>query len=575
MQAQPMMDEWYSDSLTTWSDVLDTQGDLFADKTLFVFEDQEISYGDFRDAVDAFAKGLINIGVKKNEVVGIWMTNSLNWVICQFAVYKAGAVLLPLYSYYRQSELEYALNQANVSVLIMADKFLGKVNALKIAADTVAEMKTFNKWRFASKKFPNLYSIVLLGDDCGLPSCIPFAEVPARGVKSVSDYSLLKRQKSVTPFDVMNIMYTSGTTGFPKGGMSMHVTNLVTTGLWSALAELTPEDVILCHVPLFTNFGGLYGAPLGMRNGCKVIITEQFDAAESLRIIEEHGVTYIPGTPSIFRMLLDHEDITKRDLSSVTGGHVAGAHLTETTMSDILNVLGAKKILQAWGLSECGGLSTVSTQQQPLEKRLKSVGKPLPSSLVRIIDSESGQEATQGVQGEIQLGDRHPGSCVGKGYFNMLEKTAETITPDGWFRTGDVGYFDEEGYLYVTGRVDDMFTVGGFNIYPAEIENKLEQLSGISEAYIVPAPDRRLGNVPVAWVQLEDGAELPQGDIIVYCRQLMSPQKVPRRVIYYSHGELPLTPTGKLKKKELADITARRIKADQSVGEHLEKETQP
>jgi acyl-CoA synthetase (AMP-forming)/AMP-acid ligase II len=157
----------------------------------------------------------------------------------------------------------------------------------------------------------------------------------------------------------------------------------------------------------------------------------------------------------------------------------------------------------------------------------------------------------------------------------MLEKTAETITPDGWFRTGDVGYFDEEGYLYVTGRVDDMFTVGGFNIYPAEIENKLEQLPGISEAYIVPAPDRRLGNVPVAWVQLEDDADLPQGDIIVYCRQLMSPQKVPRRVIYYSHGELPLTPTGKLKKKELADITARRIKADQSVGEHLEKETQP
>ncbi len=566
-----MQDKWYVDAVTTWSDVLDKQADRYADKTLFVFEDQEISYAAFRDAVDAFAKGLIDLGVKKDDIVGIWMTNSINWVICQFAIYKAGARLLPLYSYYRQSELEYVLDQAGISVLIMADQFLGKVDALNIATDTIAEMKTGDKWDFSSKKFPALHTIILLGDDRGLPSCIPFADVSIRGAKNVSDFDLHKRQKSVSPFDVMNIMYTSGTTGFPKGGMSMHVTNLVTTGLWSALAELGPDDVILCHVPLFTNFGGLYGAPLGIRNGCKVVITEQFDAAASLRIIEEQQITYIPGTPSIFRMLMDHENITKHNLSSVKGGHVAGAPLTEATMSDILDVLGAKNILQAWGLSECGGLSTVSTREHPREKRLKSVGKPLPSTVVQVVDQESGQEAAIGAQGEIRLGDRHPGSCVGKGYFNMPEKTKETITAEGWFLTGDVGYLDNEGFLYITGRVDDMFTVGGFNIYPAEIENKLEQIPGIREAYIVPAPDHRLGSVPVAWVSQEDGADVTIGDIIQYCRRQMSSQKVPRRVLYYTEDELPLTPAGKLKKKELTAITVRRIEADQSVGLDLEK----
>ena len=310
-----------------------------------------------------------------------------------------------------------------------------------------------------------------------------------------------------------------------------------------------------------------------MRNGCKVVITEQFDAAESLRIIEERQVTYIPGTPNIFRMLLDHKDAAKRDLSSVKCGHVAGAPLTEATMGDIIKCLGADNIMQAWGLSECGGLSTVSTREHPRDKRLKSVGRALPSAVIRIVDATTGQQVPQGMQGEIRLGDRHPGSCLGKGYYRMPERTAETITADGWFCTGDVGYLDEEEYLYVTGRVDDMFTVGGFNIYPAEIENKLAQIPGIREAHVVPAPDNRLGNVPVAWVALETDADVARGEIIRYCRDLMSAQKIPRRILYYTHGELPLSPVGKPKKQKLADITAQRIAADQSVGLDPEGET--
>ena len=573
-EPNPMNDQWYVDALTTWPNLLDRQVERHGERTLFVFGDRTMSYGEFGAAVDRFAKGLIDLGVAKGDVVAIWMTNSIDWVVCQFAAYKAGAMLLPLYSYYRQSELDYALRQAGVSTLIMADRFLGKVDALQIASETIPELRSADREGFASEKFPELKRVILVGEGERLPGRYGFDEVGERGAAHVSDYELLKRQTQATPFDVMNIMYTSGTTGFPKGGMSMHVTNLATIGQWSQMAGLTPDDVILCHVPLFTNFGGLYGAPLGIRNGCKVVITEQFDAAQSLRLIEEQKVTYIPGTPSMFRMMLDHEDVARRDLGTVRRGHVAGAPLTDSTMRDILDVLGAEDIMQAWGLSECGGLSTVSTKHHPRDKRLKSVGKPLRSARVRIVDPDTRQELPAGTQGEIWLGDRYPGSCVGKGYFRMPEKTAETITEDGWFRTGDVGFFDDEGFLYITGRVDDMFTVGGFNVYPAEIENKLEKLDGVREAFIVPVADRRLGSVPAAWIALAEGAAVAPEAIVDYCRASMASQKTPRRVFFYRQGELPLTPAGKLKKKDLTARTAQMVEADPGIGLVGQKETQ-
>ncbi len=300
--------QWYIDALTTWSKVLDQQAKQHADETLFIFKDRQITYRDFHRAVNRFSKGLIKLGVNKDDVVGIWMTNSIDWVICQFAIYKAGAVLLPLYSYYRESELDYALNQAGVTTLIMADQFLGKIDALGIATQVISELATASKDEFSSARFPEAALGDFVGDGKDLPSRHLFDDVSAAGGMEVRTIRC-SNDTLVTPFDVMNIMYTSGTTGFPKGGMSMHVTNLVTTGQWAALAGLGEHDVILCHVPLFTNFGGLYGAALGIRNGCKVIITEQFDAGKSLRLIEEQGVTYIPGTPSMFRMLLDHEDV--------------------------------------------------------------------------------------------------------------------------------------------------------------------------------------------------------------------------------------------------------------------------
>jgi len=556
-----MRDQWYVDACRTWNQVLDDAAARQPDKVLFVFGEERITFAAFHARVEALAKGLIALGLRKGDVAAIWMTNGIDWAVCQFAIYRTGAVLLPLYSYYKKTELDYALGQAGVRLLIMADRFLDKIDALGILSEVLPELRgPAESPAFAG--FPDLRTVIAADPLEALPTRRSLAEVEALGRRAGSDLELLRRQAAISPFDVMNIMYTSGTTGFPKGGMSMHVTNLTTITLWSELAALTPADVILCHVPLFTNFGGLYAAGLGIRNGCTVVITEQFDAAESLRLIEAERVTYIPGTPSMFRMLLDHPDIRVRDLSSVRGGHVAGAPLTDTTMREIIEVLGARDIMQAWGLSECGGLSTVSTSAHPRDKRLRSVGKPLPSADVRVVDSTTLEPVPTGQSGEIILGDVHPGSCVGKGYFRMPEKTAAAITPEGWFRTGDVGHFDAEGFLHISGRVDDMFTVGGFNVYPAEIEKVLEQIDGIREAHVVPLPDHRLGSVPVAWVALEEGAAVAPEAITAHCRERMTAQKAPRRVFFYTPGELPMTPVGKVRKKELAQQTRLRVESE-------------
>ena len=553
-----MSPDWYSNSLTTWAHVLDEKAVLYDSKVFLSMNGETVTFGDFHRRVERLAQGLIAIGIKKGEVVALYLINSIDWVICQFAIYKIGAILLPLYSYYRKKELTYALSQAEVVVLIMQDDFLGQVNALSIVESVIPELKNKSSDTFESVNFPYLRHIIRTGGGDNLIIRHDIDDITLLG-SEILPKELERRQDSISPFDVMNIMYTSGTTGFPKGGMSMHVTNLVTTHQWSEIAQLGSDDVILCHVPLFTNFGGLYGAPLGLRNGSKVIITEKFDAAQSLRLIEKEGVTYIPGTPSMFRMMLDHPNITKTDLSSLKSGHVAGAPLNNTTMREIIEVLGVSQIMQAWGLSECGGLSTVSTANHPNEKRLTTVGKPLNSVNLYIKNNNEGMQVTSGVQGEILLGDVRPGSCVGKGYWKMPEKTHETIDKNGFFHTGDVGFIDEDGYLHVTGRVDDMFTVGGFNIFPAEIEMWLQEIKEVREAYIVPINDHYMGNVPVAWIVSDPGSSLTKEMISDHVRLSMTSQKVPRRVYFCTSDDLPRTPIGKVKKKDLADMTKRKI----------------
>lgn len=552
----------------TWIDVFCSATELEQEqeRTFASCGRASLSYGQFRRRVDGAASILLRQGVRPGATVAIYMSNSLDFIVWQWAVYRVGCTLLPLYSYYRARELEYCLRDARAMILITKADLAAKVVTKSVLLEFLPELTSTGAPSFSA--LPYLQHVISV-DDLELPGAQIVGDLES---VDVATEGLAFARRRTSPFDVMNVMYTSGTTGLPKGGLSMHSNNLASVGCWSVLARLGPDDVILCHVPLFTNFGALYGSCLTVFNRARLVITERFEAAESLRLVEQEHVTYIPGTPEIFRMLLEHPDFKGTNTSSVRGAHVAGSQLPPQLMLRIINEL-APDAMQAYGMSECGGLSTVSSAADPIDVRLHTLGRPIASSLVVIRDPDSGRELPNGESGEIWLGDQTPGSCVGKGYVASPQATAEALTEDGWFRTGDLGWFDDVGYLHFAGRRKEMFTVGGFNVYPAEVERYLRELHGISEAYVVGVDDLRLGTVPAAFVIAHSDDFSPEA-ALKELSGILSSQKCPRYIWVIDHNTLPLNPSGKVLKRELELLARERLGRGAAAGDVVRRSTE-
>ncbi|WP_165777577.1 class I adenylate-forming enzyme family protein [Amycolatopsis antarctica] len=537
----------------------ETWVDLFLDRTgtrpeaVYSADGERVlTYGALREQVDLLATALLGRGVRPGQVVAVWMTNSLDFLVAQWAVYRAGCALLPLYSYYREVELAHALAESRAPVLLTSRDFAGKTDPLRILRALLPELDAGGA-PFAA--CPDLRAVVTV-EDTGLPGATPMTELVAGVEPELTGLERIRGRLAST--DLMNVMYTSGTTGVPKAGLSMHSNNLATVRHWSELARLGPGDVILAHVPMFTNFGCLYTNALALFNGCRLEVTRTFDAGRGLAAIGDRRVTYVPGSPEMFRMLLSHKDFPRTDTSSVRTAHVAGSAVDPALMRRIVDEL-APNAMQAYGMSECGGLSTVTSDRDPLERRIDSVGRALPSALVRVVDPETGRDQPTGTVGEIWFGDAEPGSCVGKGYLAAPEATAAAITPAGWFRSGDLGRLDEDGYLYFTGRRKNMITVGGFNVYPAEVERHVLACPGVRACFVVGVPDQRLGSVPVAFVV--GAPDLTEDTVIAFMRERVSSQKQPRRVWPVTEDELPTTPSGKVRLTELTETAAARMRA--------------
>jgi len=500
---------------------------------------EKLTYGSLRERTDKLASALLGLGVRPGQTLAMWSTNSLEFLVAQWATYRLGCVLLPLYSYYRVEELRYALNESRAEVLFTTADFAGKIDPLHELDRLLPELADGGR-EFA--QCPYLRHVLALGG-------LPVRSVP--NIDELIDEARFEHDgldwiaSRVTPHDLMNVMYTSGTTGVPKAGLSMHGNNLASIRHWSSLAGLVPTDVILTHVPMFTNFGGLYANALALFNGASMRVTQVFDAAESLRLIRESGVTYVPGSPEIFRMLLDHPDFERTDTARVHSAHVAGSAISPELMTRIIDEF-APNAMQAYGMSECGGVATVTSASDPMRKRLESVGMPLPSVRISVVDPETEKPVQNGESGEIWFGDAEPGSCVGKGYLNSPLATAAAITPSGWFRSGDLGFIDDDGYLHFVGRLKNMMTVGGFNVYPAEIARHLMAHPAIEDAHVVAVPDGRLGSVPVAFVVAIEGEHVEPPDIIAFMRDRVSNHKQPREVWLIQRSEIPMTPSGKM-----------------------------
>ena len=365
------------------------------------------------------------------------------------------------------------------------------------------------------------------------------------------DDLLRRAQLAVNPFDVVNIIFTSGTTGFPKGGLSMHRNNMAALHHWIERSDLRFDDRMYLGVPFATNFGCAYVSQLSVLAGNTIIVDDAFTPGSALRLIQDEKVSWFPGAPTMYIMMLNHPELETFDLGSLRGAIVGGAPCPPETIRSMQKRMGFEYVIHCYGLSECAGLSTCTLIDDPIEKTATTVGPRFPSCHVQVTDPSSATPLPSGEQGEIWIKDVYPGSAVGKGYYNDAEKTAEAITPDGWFRTGDLGVMDEDGYLSITGRLKDMYVVGGYNAYPAEIEGVLHTHAKIKMAQVFGVPDERLGEVGCAYVELRPGEEMDEEAIIGFCRERLSNYKAPRYVRFVQAGDFPLTSSGKVKKFEL------------------------
>jgi fatty-acyl-CoA synthase len=493
----PMEPKWYTETNRTWGDLFNEIAERFPENEALVFGSERL--------------------------------------YVQFAVYKLGAALLPVYTRFKQSEVEYSLKQSDSSTLIMNDRFLGKIDAMQMLKELCPEVDRCEPGDLASERLPRLKRVVCFGEG-EYPGIYPFSKMS---------------EQAVDPFDVMNIIYTSGTTGFPKGGLSMHRNNMACIHNTTARMGLNEKDRSLLNLPLFSNFGCMYVAGLSFMRGAALVMQVDFNPLEAFRAVQEERITHIYGSPAMFISYVDEPSLKDFDLASLRGGIVGGSPLPPKTMEDMVGKLGLEEALNVYGLSECGGLATTNVVDDPIDKKSNTVGVALENCQIKIVDPETGKELPAGSQGEVCLHDVLPGSSVGKGYYNMPEKTRETIDEEGWFHTGDLGVMGEDGYLRITGRVKDMFLVGGFNVYPVEIENVMIRHPKVSKVQVVGVPDHRMGEVGMACVQLKTGSSCTEEELIAFAKDQMANFKVPRYVKFVE--DFPMTGSGKVKKFELRE----------------------
>jgi fatty-acyl-CoA synthase len=554
------MDQWYRDCLEArnWAGQLDRAANRFGDKTYLVSGGQRLTFRQFQKQVTDLAKALLELGVKKGDVVAIWMNNRLEWALIQYAAYKAGAVMTPIYTHFTQPEVEYSLKQADVKVLFMSNAFLGgKIDAGAMATQLCPELESADPHHFRSERFPKLRHVICVGDG-PLPAQHRWEDLLDRGAGLALDEELATAQAAVGPFDVANIMFTSGTTGFPKGGLSMHITNLCGFSLSAQRLGLGEDSVILHNYPMFTN-AGIWVTSMGLTTGCEVVLLGDAyrDAAAALEAIEAHHVTHAAGTATHYIDYFSHADLSRRDLSSWKFAFCASP-AGNAFIQEKAQKLGL--ILQnGYGVSECGGMAVQTLVTDSLRAGNETIGLPLPSVRLRIVDPDTHEPVRPGTPGEAWLHDVYPGSCVGKGYYKMPEQTAAVITEDGWFKTGDLLVEDDDGYLHFVGRHKDMLKVGGFNVYPAEVEEVLARHPKVAEAIVIGVPDPRLAEIPVAWILPREGGDLTADEVISFARENLAAYKVPKHVRFYESGELPVTTNLKVRKVQLQEISVREL----------------
>nr|WP_243659203.1 AMP-binding protein [Tamaricihabitans halophyticus] len=504
--------------------------------------DRWFSYAELDAAATRFASALIARGVRAGDRAAIWAPNTAEWVIAALGMHAAGAILVPINTRFRGAEASYALRKVGATVLVVQDGFLDTGYLAMVRESLGSETGTAPAERSPVPGIPTLHTVVTT-DDRGDDSVWPFdrfLELADNGHSAEVD----RRIATLRGKDVADILFTSGTTGYPKGAMVSHRANLVVNAAWSDMVGLEPADRYLLVNPFFHSFGYRAGILACLIRRATMIPLPVFDVDTALRAIARERVTVFPGAPAVYSAILAHPRLADYDIGSVrlavTGATVVPVPLLRSMRTE----LGFRDVITAYGLTETCGTVTVCPPDTDEDRLSTSCGKAIPGTEVIVVDAAN-QRLPAGETGEILV----RGDNVMLGYYADQDATDAAIDSAGWLRTGDIGWLDSDGYLRVTDRLKDMFVVGGFNVYPAEVERLLAEHPAVSEVAVVGMPDERLGEVGHAYVVRRRGVEPTEDELIEHCRAIMANFKVPRKVSFCP--ELPRTASGKVQKFRL------------------------
>ena len=502
------------------------------------------SYRDFQAKVDALAAGLIALGIEPGDRVGIWGPNSAEWVVVQLATAKIGAIMVCINPAYRLYELEYALNKVECKAVVSAEAFKTS-DYLSMLNELAPELRQCDPGQLVSEKLPHLTTVIRMGEGT-TPGMFNFDRVLGMGGKAETQ-RLAELQTILKPDDPINIQFTSGTTGNPKGATLTHC-NILNNGFLTGEAmRLTDQDRLCIPVPLYHCFGMVLAVLACVTHGSAMVFPgEAFDPLETLATVEAERCTALHGVPTMFIGELDHPRFDEFDISSLRTGIMAGAPCPVEVMKRVLTQMHMEDILIAYGQTELSPINNMTLPNDSLERRTETVGRAMPWVEIKIVD-EDGRVVATGEKGEICT----RGYSVMRGYWNDPERTAETIDAAGWLHSGDLATMDEEGYVRIVGRIKDMIIRGGENIYPREVEEFLYQHPAISEVQVFGIPDKKMGEQVCAWVQLNEGMALTEDELKAYCKDQITHFKIPKYVRFVT--EYPMTVTGKIQKFVMRD----------------------
>ncbi len=532
----------------TLGQMLDETVARFPDREalIYVGHDFRQTWSEFAGTVDRLARGLMALGLQPGEKLALWATNVPYWVCMMFATARIGVTLVAVNTNYRDTELEYLIRQSECENFCCIDGFLD-YDYVAALYRVIPSLESATAGDLHCTKFPRLRRVMSL-KNIPHPGILTLSEILSRADEvSVEEYKA--REALVKPHDVVNMQYTSGTTGFPKGVMLTHVGIGNNGRAVAERQEMTEEDKLVIPLPLFHCMGCVLGVLGCVSSGAAMVILESFSPERVMAAIQDEKSTGIYGVPSTYISILGHRRFSQYDFSSLRFGLMSGSVCPEPLIREVMERMGMKAVVIPYGQTETSPAITMTGMEESEEHRFRSVGRALDGIEMELRDPVTRQPVPVGEQGEICTRGYH----VMKGYFNMPEATAETIDADGWLRTGDLGTVDEEGYLHITGRIKDMIVRGGENIYPREIEEFLLAMPSVRDVQVLGIPSHRYGEEIAAFIIAREENGLKPEDVRDFCRGRIAWHKIPRYVAVVE--DFPRTGNGKVQKFKLREMS--------------------